>query len=68
MVTLAYMPKPHKQYAAPLEATSEGQRSVLFAKVAAELHKAARIRAVQEGKTIGQLVQSAVENYLAGAA
>ena len=39
---------------------------VLYAPVSVELHRDARIRALQEGRSVGGLVAEAVERYLKG--
>lgn len=42
----------------------QGMRAVLFAPVPPELHRAARIRAIEEGRAVARLVEDAVRHYL----
>jgi hypothetical protein len=43
-----------------------GDNKVLYAPVSVELHREARIRALEEGRSVGGLVAEAVERYLKG--
>lgn len=43
---------------------SQQIKSVLFAEVPTDLHKAAKIRAIEEGRAVARLIEDAVRQYL----